>query len=426
VADKEGPRTPLHLLSWNDPSVVAVALLAMASGFGQFGVVAALGDVAKTFGHFSHGNTLADQAGLSGTILGVGLAIIRLASLAGLPLAGFADRVGRRPMLLWSCAVGLALTVTASLSPSYWWFVAIFAAGRPFLSAVNGVAQVVGAELTPSAHRAKAVALIAAGYGIGAGLAAIIHSLSQGLLGFRFVFALAAVPLICLPLLARRLVEPDRFVNVGTHVEPPVFGPVEREYRGRLIIVAAVVMAVSVITGPATSFVYFYAQNVRHLSGVVTAAMVAAAGVAGLFGLLLGRWMADRLGRRPTIALAMVAMGVFGVFSYSGSSPAVFIGYALGVLGGSIFAPAGGSLVNELFPTAVRASVSGWLLAVGVVGAVIGLIVFGAVADVNNRFSIAAVVTFLPVVPVSLLLWKLPETKGTEPEDLWGSGFSST
>jgi hypothetical protein len=71
----------LHLHRWNDRTVVGVAVAAFASGFGQFGVVAALGDVARGFGQVSHGATFSDQAGLSGTDLGIGLAIMRLASL---------------------------------------------------------------------------------------------------------------------------------------------------------------------------------------------------------------------------------------------------------------------------------------------------------------------------------------------------------
>ena len=81
----------LRLHRWNDRAVVAVAIAAFASGFAQFGVVAALGDVARGFGQVTSGATFADQAGLSGTDLGIGLAIIRLASLGGLP----AHRPGR-------------------------------------------------------------------------------------------------------------------------------------------------------------------------------------------------------------------------------------------------------------------------------------------------------------------------------------------
>jgi len=102
--------------------VVSAALLALAAGFGQFGAVAALGDVAKTFGHLTGGPAVSEQAGLSGTELGLGLTVLRLASLGALPLAGLADRFGRRPTLLVSCATGLAWRARtwASLPPSCW------------------------------------------------------------------------------------------------------------------------------------------------------------------------------------------------------------------------------------------------------------------------------------------------------------------
>jgi MFS family permease len=417
-------RDPLALYRWSDPSLLALGLLALFAGFGQFGAVAALGDVAKTFGHVSGGATFADEVGLSGTILGVGLAVIRAASFLGLPLASLADRVGRRPMLLGTCAVGLGLTVLAVVSPSYWWFVVIFAVGRPFLSATVGLTQVGAVELTSTSQRAKAVSLVAAGYAVGAGLTAIIHSLAERTLGFRGIFALAIVPMVLLPVVARRVVEPDRFARERTPDAHPVLGPVARPFRRRLLIVALLALAVSVITGPANSLVFVYAQNFLHLSGIVTSGMVVAAGLAGLGGLLLGRWLADHMGRRPTVALAIAGMAVSGTIAYSGSSWALFVGYVAGVTAGAVFAPAGGALANELFPTQVRASVAGWYIGAGVVGAVGGLLAFGAVADVGrvgDHAGTAAAVIFLPMILATALLLLLPETKGREPEELWGA-----
>jgi MFS family permease len=92
-------------------------------------VVVALGDVAGGFGQVTHGAAVADQAGLSGTELGIGLAIMRLASLGGLPITGLADRFGRRITLLVTVGAGLGLTAVAAVNPSYWWFVAISPAG---------------------------------------------------------------------------------------------------------------------------------------------------------------------------------------------------------------------------------------------------------------------------------------------------------
>jgi MFS family permease len=401
--------------------VVGVAIAAFASGFAQFGVVAALAGVAKGFGQVTHGASLADQAGLSGTDLGVGLAIMRLASLGGLPITGLADRFGRRRMLLGTVGLGLAMTAVAAVSPSYWWFVGIFACGRPLLSASNGLAQVTVAEETSSADRAKAVALVAAGYGVGAGAIAIVHSLASDALGFRGVFALALVPLALLPLLRRWITEPDRFAVAAARPEHtvPVLGAVARPFRRRLTLLVVLAFAVSVITGPANSFTFLYAQDFLHLPGIVTAAMVAGAGAAGLAGLLIGRWLADRVGRRLTGALAMVAVALFSTLAYTGSAPALLAGYILGVLAGSIFAPAAGALASELFPTSVRASVAGWSLAAGVLGAVSGLVIFGAVAETGHRFAVAGLVTFFPAALVMGLFWLLPETRGREPEELW-------
>ena len=411
----------LRLHAWSDGAVVAVAVAALASGFGQFGAVAALGDVAREFGRVTHGATIADQAGLSGTQLGVGLAVIRLASLGSLPLIGLADRFGRRTMLIATLSIGLALTVASAASFGYWAFVVIFAFGRPFLSATSALTQVTAAEQTSSRGRASAVAMTAAGYGIGAGLIAVIHSLASSSLGFRGICALAALPLAAVPFLSKRIQEPDRFTiaEVAAERPLPVLGAVGPQFRRRLMVVAVLAFAISVITGPATSFVFLYAQNVLHQPGYVTAAMVVGAGLSGLIGLLTGRWLADRVGRRPTATVAMVVLSFLGVLTYAGSRVALIAGYILGVLAGSILAPAVGSLLTELFPTSVRASVAGWWVAAGVLGAVAGLVVFGEVADVGNRFESAAALTFLPAALAAGFFWLLPETRGREPEDLW-------
>ena len=115
----------------------------------------------------------------------------------------------------------------------------------------------------------------------------------------------------------------------------------------------------------------------------------------------------------------MVAIALTPVFAYSGAKGALVIGYIVGALSGGLLSPSLGALLTELFPTSVRASVTGWSVTAGVVGAVCGLVVFGAVADVGNRFALAAEVTFLPMVAAASLFWLLPETKGREPESLW-------
>jgi MFS family permease len=421
LPDDSSALAGLQLRRWSDPAIVAIAFIALASGFGQYGAVAALGDVSKQLGHVAPGGSIADKVGLSGTSLGVGLAIIRLASLGSLPLVGIADRFGRRRVILVVTILGLGLTVVAAASPGYWWFVAIFAFGRPLLSATNALAEVMGAEETGSSDRSAAVALIAAGYGVGAGLSAIVHSLAAGALGFRWIFALAVAPLVGVYAMRHRVEEPRRFMVAEAAAErpTPVWGAVGRRYRGRVVVLAVIGFALSIVTGPANSFAFLYAEDVLHLAGYVTATVVVVSGASGVLGLVAGRWLADRIGRRPTGTVALVGIACTGTLAYTGSESAYAAGYVLGVFSGGLLAPAIGAMLAELFPTSVRASVTGWWVTAGVLGAVCGLVAFGAVADVGNRFAAAAELTFLPAAAAAALFWFLPETKGREPEALW-------
>jgi MFS family permease len=115
----------------------------------------------------------------------------------------------------------------------------------------------------------------------------------------------------------------------------------------------------------------------------------------------------------------MIALALFSVLTYEGSRAALLSGYICGVMAGSMLAPAAGALLTELFPTSVRASVAGWWVVAGVLGAGVGLLIFGTVADVGNQFALAAELTFLPAALFVGLFWLLPETLGREPEDLW-------
>jgi MFS family permease len=417
-----GRRVLLH--GWRHPAILALAATALASGFAQFAATAALGDIARAFGkETGAGDSVVAQVGLSGTTLGIGLAIIRLASLGGLPLAALGDRIGRRRVLLTTVAAGLAITAVAALSPGYWWFVVLFALARPLLSATNALDAVVAAEETETHDRAKAIALVTAGYGIGAGLTALVRGAAGEGLGFRGLFALALVALAATPLLARWLEEPDRYQRLRVAADPAVaatqprvFGRIRADLRPRLRLLAVLAFAIAFVTGPANTFLFVYAENVLGMSRSATAALVLAAAPVGLVGLLLGRWGADALGRRRTAAGTQAVVALACMLTYSGSRPAVAGGYLLGILAASAYGPSFGALSAELFPTSVRATAAGWLLAAGVVGAVAGLVAFGRLADVLASFGGAAVLVAAPVIVASLLFARLPETRGLELE----------
>ncbi len=391
-------------------------LAALVAGFGQFGAVASLNDVARHFGHHSAGQTFQSVVGLSGSVLGLGLAVLRLSSLGALPLTSLADRWGRTKVLQRTLALGLLFTATASLSPSYWFFVLCFAFARPLLSAASTLVQVVTVELSSTRRRIHRLVVMAAGAGMGAGLSAVLHGVIRGPGSFRWLFALAIVPVLLVVPLLRHIPEP-------THLRDEVplahLGAVPRRFRGRLAIVAAMAFTVGMITGPANGFAFVYGEGVLKISPHYVATIVALSAFTGLAGLLASRRLAHTIGRRATVALGVVATALTSTFAYSGGRLAFTLGYMVGVAAAGLLAPAATAMSTEIFPHSFRATAAGWTVVAGVLGATAGLFLFGWVGDVVHGASatslrVPALVTFLPMLPTLLLLARLPESRSME------------
>ncbi|MCC5950663.1 MAG: MFS transporter [Acidimicrobiia bacterium] len=437
------PEPPLHLYRWRSRPVLGVALLMVAVGFCQFSPAAVLADVAEYFGEpGGAGDTIAEQAGLSGTALGIGLATIRVASLGALALAALADRRGRRRTALWWVSAGIAMTVVAAGAPSYWWFVVALALARPLLTATNTIGQVLAAEYTSASQRTWALALVAASYGIGAGLVVVLRAVLETQVSFRGVFAAAAVAWVLVAVAARLLVEPERFTRAAgvrlrldrswfrrppaaAVVDDPVSDgatdaartPVPGSFRRRFVVVAALVMAASAVTAPANTFLFVFAEGVLDASASLTAALVVSSAPLGLGGLLVGRALADRLGRRPTVAIGLAGLGVGAAVAYSGSTTALAVGFLGAVFIGSVFATPMSAMASELFPTSIRASVAGWMVVLGVTAATAGLFGVGWLADRADSFGVAMMAVAVPAVCLSLVVAAVPETRGLELED---------
>ncbi|MDX1658759.1 MAG: MFS transporter [Nitriliruptorales bacterium] len=397
---------------WLHPTIVRAAILAIAAGYAQFAVTTVLGEVAVEFGAADTTEPLAEEVGLSTTTLGLGLATIRLAGIGALFASALADRHGRRRMLLMLVGGGLALSTGAAASPGFWVFVAITAAARPLLSATNALVAVVAAEETTTEDRSKAMATIQAAYALGSGTVAVLHGFAS--LSFRWIFLLSLVPLVLLPLLARKMEEPPLYRRLPPGQRPALPGAIERPLWARLAIVTTLGFTAAIVTGPGLTYLFVYGENVLQAAPSFMSTLVLIAGPTGLVGLLAGRWAADALGRRVSAAGATVLMTGAAILTYGGSTGMLTAGYLLLIFAGGAFGPSGGALLTEVFPTKARATANGWATAAGVVGAVVGLGAFGALADLFGSFPKAALVLWLPTLPFVVLYAKLPETRDKE------------
>jgi MFS family permease len=396
--------------------LTALFVVALVAGFAQFGAVASLDDVARHFGHHTSSQSLQSVVGLSGSVLGIGLAVLRLASLGALPLASLADRWGRTSVLRRTLLVGLVITAGASLSPSYWVFVLCFALARPLLSTTSALIQVITVELSRTSQRIHRLVIISAGGGIGAGTAAILHGVIRGPDSFRWLFALALLPIFFLAPILRRVPEPSFH---GAMAPLARLGAVPRGVRGRVAIVGTVVFIIGVISGPASGFTFVYGEGILKISPPVVASVVALSAVTGLAGLLLSRYLAKVVGRRWTVVAGTLATAGTASLAYGGGKTAFVVGYMSGVAAGGLLAPAIAALSTELFAHSFRATAAGWIVVAGVLGATAGILLFGLIGDSVHvtgagSLRIPALVTFLPLLPLLLLLRRLPESSKLE------------
>lgn len=433
----EGSRTGrLNLHGWHDPAVLAAATFSIFAGFAQFSATASLADIAAAFGAAPKaltivgdrccvdlgGTSVIAEIGLSGTVLGLGLGIIRLASLGSLPLAQQADRHGRKPVLLTTTVVALVLTALAAGSPSFWVFVIVLALARPLMSATNAVAGVIAAEETVTQDRAKALAVITVGYGIGAGIPVVLRGVTGGALGFRMLFLLAVPLLLTLPIVARLVEEPARAARLhGAEAQmtdvAKRLGRVPEALRGRLLLLATLTFFAGFLTGPVNTYLFLYAESVAGLDPATFTFVIPLAAASGGLGLIVGVRLADRFGRISTAMWTKLAAAAAGVLTYSAGGVGAIAGYVLTLFIGSSYAPAVGATAAEIFPTSIRATAAGWLTVSSTLGAVSGLLAFGWVAEASGSFSTASIVVSVPVAMSVVGYRFLPETKDLELEE---------
>ena len=424
---------------WLHPSVVIAAAFSAYAGFAQFAATAALPDIAAAFGESGGAvfsaifdrvlesagyelppTSLAQEVGLSGTTLGIGLGVIRLASLAALPLSRQADRHGRRTVMLATSAVALLITAIAAGMPTFWLFVAMLAIARPLMSATNAVAGVIASEEVATRDRSKAIALVTVGYGVGAGIPVILRGVTDGEIGFRLLFLLALPLLLTLPVAGRLVHEPDRAARLAADPDSAIskrLGRVPEQLRGRLALLAGLTFFVAFLTGPINTYLFLYAERVAGVSPGLLAIVIPFAAVFGAAGLALGVRLADRYGRIPTAMWTKLGLALCGILTYSAGGWGAIVGYVLSLFVGSSYAPAVGATAAEIFPTSIRATAAGWLTASTTTGAVLGLLVFGWVLDATGSFTTASLVVCIPCA-LSIVGYRyLPESMGLELEE---------
>ncbi|MEY2420968.1 MAG: transporter, putative metabolite:H+ symporter [Acidimicrobiaceae bacterium] len=369
---------------------------------------------------------------VSEAVLGITRIPIELGLFAAFFVARLSDRVGRRPMLLWSVVGYTVFTALTALSWDIWSFAFFQFASRIFLGAEYAVGVTMIVEEFPAARRARALGTLLTFAALGTIVVGVLLGLGlqDGPLEWRAFYLVGLAPLLVLSVYRRRIKETRRFLEVKAgRVEedpkPSMLEPWRPRYRRNLVLVGLMHMLRSIPLFGSTAWWAFYAERERGFStSKVAVYIICAYGLGCLGYYVCGRAM-ERFGRRPT-AMVYFAGGItFSILVFQTTSSSVqFFALMLAVFFGLGMGPVMGAFATELFPTHIRGQAAAWTRNVfDIAGYVFGPALVGILGDHTTGAigNIGDTVTVLMIIqiPALYLVWRyMPETKGRELEEI--------
>jgi putative MFS transporter len=369
---------------------------------------------------------------VSEAVLGITRIPIELGLFAAFFVARLSDRVGRRPMLLWSVVGYTVFTALTALSWDIWSFAFFQFASRIFLGAEYAVGVTMIVEEFPAARRGRALGTLLTFAALGTIVVGVLLGvgLQNGPLEWRAFYVVGLLPLLVLSVYRRRIKETRRFLEVkagrvAADPEPSLLEPWRARYRRNLVLVGLMHMLRSIPLFGSTAWWAYYAERERGFStGKVAVYIICAYGLGCAGYYVCGRAM-ERYGRRPT-AMVYFAGGItFSIVVFQTTSTLLsFVGLLLAVFFGLGIGPVMGAFATELFPTEIRGQAAAWTRNVfDIAGYVFGPALVGILGDHTTGAigNIGDTVTVLMIIqiPALYLVWRyMPETKGRELEEI--------
>ncbi len=298
---------------------------------------------------------------------------ISLNSLGALLLSRMADRFGRKKILLFSLIATPLCSLGAALAHRTAWFISFEIVVYAAVGAAITSSIVMLAEASTIDKRSEEQGLANLAMGIGGGLCVVLAPLIGRFgISWRWLFALPVLGLALLPFMSRLIPESRRWEHAaiaGITEKVHFYDVFGSAYRSRSIplVIATLIGEVSGAAVP--TWIYFHAVSVVHLSPAKGSLILLVGGILSIAGLALGIWMAERIGRVRTIVSLGLA-GVVGILAFYWGPPAnsawptlwLLIAHAWFATTGRGLTVAANSAVTELFPTAMRGTIIGWLL----------------------------------------------------------------
>lgn len=371
--------------------------------------------------------------------------ILSMMGLLGWAFGGFifgiyADYVGRVRALATSIILYSVFTALQGISQGIW----DFAIYRFIAGLGTGAELMVGipllAEALGETHRAKIAGFMMTGGALGTFLGAWTYGIVGGY-GWRVVFFVGVVPALLLAVIRRRIIEPDRFAAVSERRETiragqqvgaddrqfmrfvplQLFGP---QHRRNTIVGLLFGLGSLLAIWTTNIWLPTILSLMVQKSGISGAAAVPFVShgimiwsLGGIAGYIAFGFIADIVGRRPTVILYAVGTIAAGLTLYVGlTSYEPYYPVVLPIFGFFVFGTFTGFAVYlpELFPTHVRSTAVGFTTGSARVITSFGPLVAGLLVGVFGSFNkvTAFMSCFALLSIIAMFLGR--ETKGQE------------
>ncbi|KAF0184316.1 MAG: major facilitator transporter [Hyphomonadaceae bacterium] len=291
--------------------------------------------------------------------------LVKLGAIPAIFMVFWADKIGRKPVFLWSIIGFSIAAVIASRAQSANALLLGLFLTRLFTMIGELLAIVLIAEAAPPKSRAYMLGILAICGTLGDATAII----SYGALGdmkdsWRLLYLLGAIPAVLVIFWRKALKESDAFVaataeHKAHHQSMNPFHGLKANWK-TMAGICLVLFLFWIPVSPALSLLSKHLQSDVGWTQAGVSTLQMGAGMMGFVGNSVGGYLSDRIGRKIVGGggILLTGLGLAGVYFFA-STPFIAGFYAVALLGWFATLVATRAITTESFATEARATATG-------------------------------------------------------------------